>query len=553
MNKSISVKEEAVRLTPDDHPHKPSWLNNLGLSLLGRFKRLGDLSDINKSVSVKEEAVRLTPDDHPHKALWLNNLGNSLLGRFKRLGDLSDMNQAISSYEQAVPLTPADHPDRPSRLNGLGISLAHRFARLGDLSDMNQSISLFEQAVRLTPGDEPSMCSRRYDLGNALLHRFEVLGDLSDMNQSGKMFEEAANSPTGSSSLQFYASFRWALHCQLYHRSSILDAYHRAFELLPNMTWLGLSISDRQHFLKGVGPIVGEAVSAAIEAGQLETAVEWMDQGHSIIWGQLLQLRTPVDDLRQRHPDVADRFTVLSKKLEGAFTRDNVEATFNDLPHRPVSISSENYHELVDERDQLLQHIRGLDGFGRFLLPRTFSQLQMAARNGPVVCINVSKRRSDALILMPGLNDILHVPLEEFTSKTAEVLYGHLRGLLGRNGRNISNDVSSELRKACNDIHLNDFGAESVLERLLSQASTARDDDRGIKFNRPSSDPETAFQHILAHLWHTVMKPILNGLAFSVRPIKLMHDASSLTFQLFFRENSQRMNWFGCGGLHQGF
>jgi hypothetical protein len=294
---------------------------------------------------------------------------------------------------------------------------------------------------------------------------------------------------------------------------SILDPYHRAFELLPNMSWLGLSITDRQHFLKGVGPLVDEAVSAAIDAGQFETAVEWMDQGHSVIWGQLLQLRTPVDDLKQRHPDVADRFTVLSKKLEGASTRDNFEATtFNDLP--------ENYHGLVDERVQLLQHIRGLDGFDRFLLPRTFSQLQMAARNGPVVSINVSKRRSDALILMPGLNDILHVPLEGFSRKTAEELYGHLRRLLGRNGRNISNDVGSELRMARNDTHLNDPGAESVLERLLSQASTVGDDNRGIEFNHPSSDPETIFQRILAHLWRTVTKPILDGLGFSVRPFK---------------------------------
>jgi hypothetical protein len=52
MNKSISLKEEAVRLTADGHPDKPSRLNNLGISLLRRFERLGDLSDMNKSVSV---------------------------------------------------------------------------------------------------------------------------------------------------------------------------------------------------------------------------------------------------------------------------------------------------------------------------------------------------------------------------------------------------------------------------------------------------------------------------------------------------------------------
>jgi hypothetical protein len=79
MNKSVSVFEEAVRLTADGHPDKSSRLNNLGISLSRRFERLGDLSDMNKSVSVMEEAVRLTADGHPDKPSRLNNLGNSLL------------------------------------------------------------------------------------------------------------------------------------------------------------------------------------------------------------------------------------------------------------------------------------------------------------------------------------------------------------------------------------------------------------------------------------------------------------------------------------------
>jgi hypothetical protein len=84
---------------------------------------------------------------------------------------------------------------------------------------------------------------------------------------------------------------------------------------------------------------------------------------------------------------------------------------------------------------------------------------------------------------------------------------------------------SSETREARNDIHFNDEDAESVLERMRPQASTVRDDDRvGIPFSHlsthPLSDPETAFRSILAHLWHTVIKPILDGLAFSVRSSK---------------------------------
>ena len=514
LNTSVSVNEDAVRLTPDGHPDKPSLLNNLGSSLFRHFERLGDLSNLNTSVSVFEDAVRLTPDGHPNKPSLLNNLGNSLLGCFEHLGDLSNLNTSVSVKEDAVRLTPAGHPNKPSWLNNLGNSLLGRFEHLGDLSDINTSISVFEDAVQLTPDGHPDKPSWLNNLGNSLLCRFEHLKDPSDIKMAGTMFEKAAKSSTGSSSVRFHACCLWATYCRLYDPCLLLDAYILAFHLLPTMAWLGLSIADRQHFLQKVGPILEEAVSAAIEADLCETAIEWMDQGHSIIWGQLLQLRTPVDDLRQYHPDIADRFTMLSKKLEGAGTSDNFEPASNNLLHQPSS-TSENYHELADKRDKLVQHIRGLDGFHRFLLPRTFSQLQMAAHNGPVISINVSKFRCDALIIMPDLNDILQIPLKKFTHQAAEELYQCLRLLLESKGRNILHD-GSQLGRAQNDTHISNSGAEAAFERILFETSVLRNEDRVGRIVGASGDPENELQKILADLWHTVVKPILNGLAISV-------------------------------------
>jgi hypothetical protein len=153
--------------------------------------------------------------------------------------------------------------------------------------------------------------------------------------------------------------------------------------------------------------------------------------GHSLIWNQILQLHTPVDDLRQQHPDIADKFTILSKKLEGAGSGSGLDV--GSYPHQQsVVTSSENFHALADERAKLVDHIRGLDGFDQFLLPSTFSQLQLAACNGPVICINVSQLHCDALILLPGVDDILHVPLKKFTYKASEALYQWLKVLLGR-------------------------------------------------------------------------------------------------------------------------
>jgi hypothetical protein len=45
---------------------------NLGHSSFHRFARTGDLTDINKSVRMFEQAIGLTPDGHPGKPSFLS-------------------------------------------------------------------------------------------------------------------------------------------------------------------------------------------------------------------------------------------------------------------------------------------------------------------------------------------------------------------------------------------------------------------------------------------------------------------------------------------------
>ncbi|CCM00051.1 uncharacterized protein FIBRA_02077 [Fibroporia radiculosa] len=88
IDESIPAMEGLVRLTPDDHSDKC----------------LGDPIDIDRLILVTEYVVRLTPDDHPHKASALRNFGSSLLTRFKRLGNLTDIDKAITVLDDAYDI-----------------------------------------------------------------------------------------------------------------------------------------------------------------------------------------------------------------------------------------------------------------------------------------------------------------------------------------------------------------------------------------------------------------------------------------------------------------
>ena len=119
---------------------------------------------------------------------------------------------------------------------------------------------------------------------------------------------------------------------------------------------------------------------------------------------------------------------------------------------------------------------------------------------------------------MPELDDIIHIPLEYFTHEAAEALHRLLRHLLRSKGRNILHDVDLETRAP--DDFFNDSLAEAAFELILSQTSPLRDENRAMRRVSRFQSSETAFQTILAHIWHTVVRPILDGLAFSVRRFK---------------------------------
>jgi hypothetical protein len=418
-----------------------------------------------------ESAIGLTLDNHPDKPSRLTNLGNCLLRRFERLGDLTDISQAVATFEAAVTLIPEGHPDKPALLNNLGTSLLRRFEQLGNLTDISPAVAQFKAAVELTPDGHPNKPQFLTNLGKSLSYRFEQLHEPHDYQELLSKYTQAACSETGAAHVRFEAASRWAYSAQLVEHPSLLQAYDRTIELLPELAWLGLSIGDRHRLILEAGLVVRDAAAAAIGAHKWSTAVEWLEQGRSIIWGQILNLRTPVDDLRKHHPELADELLSLSMQLERAGTRSSSAEVY---PPQLLQSVAQKSHVIAVERDQLLKKIRQLAGFERFLLSKPISELSFAATLGPVVLLNGSQYQCDALILMPGCRDeVIHIPLPNFTLDDAQAL----RKSLG-----------SVVRGAARSNRL-----EGQREGQLP--------------------PDEEFSNILSVLWGRIVEPVLDGLS----------------------------------------
>ncbi|KIJ46650.1 hypothetical protein M422DRAFT_249807 [Sphaerobolus stellatus SS14] len=465
IDKAIAAQQEAVDLIPDDHTAKASMLNSLGVSFSSRFGWSGKLTDIDKAIASGQEAVNLTPIGHALKANYLNslgsffeavdltpdnhvakpkylaNLGISYCSRFNHLGELIDIDNTIAAWQKAVNITPDNHPGKHEYLHNLGNSFLSRAYESADVSDIDEAIiahqnaptdidkaiDTHQQAVNLIPDGHTIMAQCLGHLGIVLESQLKQSHKVEDLERCLNAYYGAAN----NKSTQYWASL--ALTFQIIPLA--LEAYKVLLEMIPQRVWIGQKVTHRYQELSDIGSVINAAAAMAITSGNLTLALEWLEEGRSIVWGQILQLHTPVDELHLKYPEYAEQLSKVSGALVNAgISRNTQNVQEGDLQGYQLTIEEEaqTHCALATEYSQLIEQIHTLEGFNDFLQPKKLSELVHVAKNGPVVVINVHESHCDALVLhsYDSSEPIIHVPLPQFSQEKAEELFLQMNLLL---------------------------------------------------------------------------------------------------------------------------
>lgn len=163
-------------------------------------------------------------------------------------------------------------------------------------------------------------------------------------------------------------------------------------ELVPQLVWLGSTIDRRYEIILEMDDIATEAAACAIALGDYDHALEWLEEGLSIVWKQILQLRTPFDDLAQANPSLDKKPKEVAGGLEKAGSRTSI---MNPSASEESDLQREakRHHDLANEWPELLDQARHVPGFHNFLRPQKAKELKSAARGGPVVVINSRETR----------------------------------------------------------------------------------------------------------------------------------------------------------------
>ena len=517
ISEAISLQQQAIQLTPDEHADMPGLLNNLGISFRGRFERTEDVSDISEAISAHQRAVQLTPNTHADMPSQLDNLGSSFLSRFKNTNDVSDIYEAISNQLRAIQLTTDGHPDTPGLLSNLGISFRHRFECTSDDSDISEAISVQQQAVQLTPNGHADMPERLINLGNSFLSRFEHTDDIQDMYTAASTFRKSATA-FGPPSARLDAARKWAQISKIHHLPQMRMAYGVALDLMTQIAGLDRTIQQRHTDLIEISSLTTSAASAAFTLGDVEKALEWLEQGRCLVWSQLNQLRTPLDDLRDHDERLAHLLSNISGALEVSGSRPGLESLNGDASlSQKMDLQDEAYHHLKLSREwnSLLEKIRLIPQFHKFLRPpRAPNLLKRLPRDAIVILVNVHEDRCDALALISSVGAPMHIPLS-FTYDEASDLRERLRRFLSNHRVRMREE---------------DRGPRTVLEE--------------------DTDIRSEIHLVLEALWLRVVRPILDALAYSVNVFQfLTYHCVNIDLKAPAASDPARICWCPTGPL----
>ncbi|MGH3374889.1 MAG: CHAT domain-containing protein [Actinoallomurus sp.] len=421
-DEAVDAGRQAVAVTPLDHPDRARHLSDLGVTANTRFERTGEPADLDEAIDAARESVAAAPIDHPDRSRYLGNLGVALHIRFERTGEPADLDEAIGAAREAVGATPADHPVRAVCLNNLASALLAASLRTGEPADLEEAVESARAAVAAAPADHPDRAVYLKTLGRALRTRYERAAARADREAAMSAFEGAARVESAPPSVRIDVGRAGAALAARSDPARAARLLEDAVLLLPTVAPRRLERGDQQYAVgefAGLAAdaaaltLAGSAASGASASERAVRALQLLEAGRAVLLSQALETRDDLTDLRQRHPDLATRFTELRELLDRSLPAAE-PAPPGPAQTAPVTDPAPprapDRRRLAERLAALVDQIRGLEGFSSFARPPTTDELLGQAAFGPVVTFNVSSYRSDALILTTDGITALELP-----------------------------------------------------------------------------------------------------------------------------------------------
>ena len=388
-------------------------LQSLRDSVGGSTSTILSLIHANGSTAALEEEIqhshnRLSgtqPGQTEHSDALLNSYIIYLI-KYSHSNETADLEEAINYHRRLLSSTPNSYKDEVYMASNLRLA----FMQSGREELLEKSIDICRYVLKRLPQLGQAFHPYLFEnLAASLSLRCYSLGRLESANEATSMYRAAFDAYTNASD-KFRIAYFWAFLARFVKHSSTSLAYQNVMSVMQS-TLTGPTVKTQHIIIRNLGSFMRTPLDYAsflLERGQLELAVEILEQGRAFLWSEMRGLRTSVDELRNVDPALADKFRDVSQALEAVTTSVSLHE-ISEIPpgtergHDEVDAFSHTLREqrkMLQDRQEIISQIRQLPGFESFFKAVPFHTLRNAASVGPIVIINHCPWRCDIVVVL---------------------------------------------------------------------------------------------------------------------------------------------------------
>jgi hypothetical protein len=388
---AVAAADEAAAARNVSFGHALS-LAELGKSMQLRYEHAADASALDDAIAMYGRALEIAPITQSERRRFLAALGNTLQTRFSTAGNAADIRKSVTVLSEALAAT---RPDAPARLDAAA-SLARSLvlaAYAGDAAGLDQAVTLLQRELGSAGAADPGRPAALAVLGWAWRTWFDAAGDDEPMADHGPLGRAAA-------------AFRRAA-------AALPPGHPRHAEYQAGLG----SVLRRRFECTGDEPTARAAIAASTAAAHAPAACPRIRARAAADWGRVA---ARLGDADEAAAGFATAVGLLGQVAGQPPRRDHV-----DPLGRPTTLTCDAAAWAItaghpEQAVELLEHGRGvllsrsLGADSRDLQqadpPLPFAVLRAAAAGGPVVIINVSAYRCDALTVTPAGVQVTGLP-----------------------------------------------------------------------------------------------------------------------------------------------
>ena len=449
-------------------------LSNLANALQKRYRRFSGKEDLDEAIRLYQNIMQIVDEEHVRSIDYVVDLSFVLGLRYEITGNDADIAEAQQRVETAISyLNERTSPSESRRLeNALGMVFLRRYNAKEDVESIEAAIKHFQACLQPTSAPFEASASEmkavaRANLAQAfriravttraaddflaaILFYYSFISDcqkdaipldstvleglaevtLSSWRHSGgpttkeartagllsrSAFCQLLQHKQATTAIKIHAAVEAAQLFYLLDKDvkSAKKFAKLALDSLIEAAMLGLSRLDHLRIVKRFSYLPSMSLCYSIlDKEAPETALQEFESTRTVLWNRLLNDKSPVEDLKTIHSELAQRFEKL--RIQLAESREPISRLDTDR----MKYTAPDYYKLALEYTNLLNEIRVQPGFENFLLMRSdIRDMQEFARDGPIALVNLTPWYSHAILLQGSNIQNIELPVRDHNGK----------------------------------------------------------------------------------------------------------------------------------------